>query len=359
MFNFQILKTHNKSRRGIVTTAHGKIQTPAFMPVGTYGSIKAMLPEQVSETGADIILSNTYHLMLRPGEELIAKMGGLHKFMNWDKPILTDSGGFQVMSLANLRKVEEKGVAFRSPFDGSSYFLTPEKATHIQYLLGSTITMAFDECLEFPASYERSKESMELSMRWAERSRNSFIKRSGYGQFGIMQGGVYDDLRQISAKQLVDMDFEGYAIGGLAVGEGQEIMFNTLDTATSYLPDHKPKYLMGVGKPDDIIGAVARGVDMFDCVLPTRSGRNGQAFTKQGAINIRNAKYKEDPAPIEEDCACYTCKNFSKSYIHHLVRVKEITGSILMTWHNLHYFHDLMYRTRTYIEKGKDFDFTA
>ena len=225
MFSLKILKTHNKSRLGIITTAHGQIRTPTFMPVGTYGAVKAILPEHVEKTGADIILSNTYHLMLRPGEELIAKMGGLHKFMNWSKPILTDSGGFQVMSLANLRKVEENGVTFRSPFDGSSYFLTPEKATDIQYLLGSTITMAFDECLEFPATYERSKESMELSMLWAERSRNSFIKREGYGQFGIMQGGVYDDLRQVSAKRLVDIDFEGYAIGGLAVGEGQEIMF--------------------------------------------------------------------------------------------------------------------------------------
>jgi queuine tRNA-ribosyltransferase len=357
-FSFKILNQHKNSRAGIINTAHGQIHTPAFMPVGTAAAVKAMLPEQIMQTGAEIILSNTYHLMLRPGERLIHNVGGLHKFMNWNKPILTDSGGFQVMSLAHLRKVNEEGVTFRSHIDGSSHLLTPERSTEIQHLLGSTITMIFDECTSFPTTYENARASMELSLRWAQRSRDAFIKRDGYAQFGIVQGSVFQDLRTESAEKLVDMDFEGYAIGGLAVGESQETMFEVLDYCTPALPQRKPRYLMGVGKPSDIIGAVRRGVDMFDCVIPTRSGRNGQAFTKQGAINIRNQKYKDDTGPLDENCKCYSCTNFSRSYIHHLVKSKEINGAILMTWHNLHYFQDLMQRIRNYINEGRDFDFT-
>jgi queuine tRNA-ribosyltransferase len=357
-FNFQLLSTHGKSRTGIIKTAHGAIHTPAFMPVGTAASVKAMLPEQVEQTGAEIILSNTYHLMLRPGEELIHKMGGLHKFMNWNKPILTDSGGFQVMSLSALRKVKEEGVTFRSHIDGSSHLLTPERATEIQHLLGSTISMIFDECIEFPTTYAKALTSMELSLRWAQRSRNAFQIREGYGQFGIVQGSAFKDLRILSAEKLIDMDFEGYAVGGLAVGEGQEVMFSVLDYCVDVLPQTKPRYLMGVGKPSDIIGAVARGIDMFDCVIPTRSGRNGQAFTRQGTVNIRNQKHKYDASPLDTNCACYSCINFTKSYIHHLVKSNEITGAILMTLHNLHYFQDLMKRIRQYINEGRDFDFT-
>jgi queuine tRNA-ribosyltransferase len=360
-FNFKILNRHNKSRTGVLNTAHGQIHTPVFMPVGTAATVKAMLPEQILATSAEVILANTYHLMLRPGQDLIHKVGGLHKFMSWNKPILTDSGGFQVMSLAGLRKVSEEGVSFRSHIDGSNHVLSPEYATQIQYLLGSTISMVFDECTEFPATYERAKSSMELSMRWAQRSRSAFNKRDGYGQFGIVQGGMYHDLRAESLRQLVNIDFEGYAIGGLAVGEPQEIMFkvldNLLDNCEQFVLEDKPCYLMGVGKPSDIIGAVARGVDMFDCVIPTRSGRNGQAFTKSGTINIRNNQYKDDTAPLEEDCACYSCAHFSRSYIHHLVKSREILASVLMTWHNLHYFQDLMKRIRTYINEGRDFDF--
>jgi queuine tRNA-ribosyltransferase len=357
LFDFRILNQHKKGRTGLVNTAHGQVHTPAFMPVGTIASVKGMLPEQILATKAQIILSNTYHLMLRPGQDVIQKAGGLHKFMNWDKPILTDSGGFQVMSLAGLRKVAEEGVSFRSHIDGSSHFLSPEKATQIQYALGSTISMVFDECTEFPASYQRAKDSMLLSMRWAERSRYAFIKRDGYGQFGIVQGGIYDDLRAESLRQLIDMDFEGYAIGGLAVGEPQETMFKVLDDCANLAPQNKPRYLMGVGKPSDIIGAVERGIDMFDCVIPTRSGRNGQAFTKQGTINIRNQQYKDDLRPLQEDCLCYSCQHFTRSYINHLVKSREILASVLMTWHNLHYFQDLMHRIRSYITKGRDFDF--
>ena len=356
-FDFKVLNRHKKSRTGVLNTAHGQLQTPAFMPVGTAATVKAMLPEQILATNAQIILANTYHLMLRPGQDLIEKAGGLHNFMGWNKPILTDSGGFQFMSLAGLRKVEEEGVSFRSHIDGSSHFLSPEKATQIQYMLGSTISMVFDECTEFPASYQRAKSSMELSMRWAQRSRNAFVKRAGYGQFGILQGGVHDDLRAESMRQLIDIDFEGYAIGGLAVGEPQEVMFNVLDNCAHLVPQQKPCYLMGVGKPSDIIGAVARGVDMFDCVIPTRSGRNGQAFTKDGTINICNQQYRDDFGPLQEDCLCYSCQNFTRSYIHHLVKSKEILASVLMTWHNLHYFQDLMSRIRSYINQGRDFDF--
>jgi len=358
-FKFHLKATHNKARTGLIETAHGSILTPAFMPVGTRGSVKAMFPESVKSTGSDIILGNTYHLMLKPGAERIAKLGGLHKFINWSGPILTDSGGFQVMSLSDLRKITEAGVEFRSHIDGSKHMLTPERSTEIQNLLGSTITMAFDECTPYPATFEQAKLSMELSSRWAERSRNAFVTRIGYTQFGIMQGGIYQELRQKSAQDLTKIDFEGYAIGGLAVGEGQDIMFSVLDYAPAFLPEEKPRYLMGVGKPSDIIGAVERGIDMFDCVIPTRSGRNGQAFTKYGAINIRNSKYADDNSPLEEDCPCPACVNYSKAYLHHTVRVGEIIGSMLMTWHNIQYFQDLMSRIRSYIEEGKDFDFCS
>jgi len=356
-FKFHITTKHNKARTGYIETAHGAIRTPAFMPVGTRASVKAMLPESVKSTGSDVILGNTYHLMLKPGAEIIESLGGLHKFMNWSGPILTDSGGFQVMSLSDLRKITEDGVEFKSHIDGSKHMLTPEKSTHLQHLFGSTITMAFDECTSYPASFEQAKFSMELTSRWAERSRNSFVKRTGYAQFGIIQGGVYEDLRKKSAMDLVKLDFEGYAIGGLAVGEGQKIMFSVLDFAPSLLPEEKPRYLMGVGKPSDIIGAVERGVDMFDCVIPTRSGRNGQAFTKNGTVNIRNSKYANDPSPLEQGCRCPACTNYSRAYLHHTVRVGEIIGSMLMTWHNIQYFQDLMSRIRTYITEGKDFDF--
>ncbi|KAJ6645032.1 Queuine tRNA-ribosyltransferase [Pseudolycoriella hygida] len=357
-----IAKAHDKykkARAGIINTRHGQIHTPAFMPVGTKGTVKAMLPESVQTTGADIILGNTYHLMLQPGAKRVFKLGGLHKFMNWSKPLLTDSGGFQVMSLSKLRKITEEGVIFNSHIDGSKFMLSPESSTEIQYLLGSTITMAFDECTPYPSTYEQAKSSMELTSRWAKRSRKAFYSRDGYGQFGIIQGSIYNDLRLKSALDLIELDFEGYAIGGLAVGEGQELMFKVLDYAPDLLPINKPRYLMGVGKPADIIGAVQRGIDMFDCVIPTRSGRNGQAFTKYGVVNIRNSKYKEDNTPLEEDCLCPACKNYTKAYLHYLVKVKEILGAMLMTWHNLMYFQKLMLRIREYIAQGKDFDFIS
>lgn len=345
-FSFELKNTDGKARLGVVQTAHGQIRTPAFMPVGTAASVKAMMPESVKATGADIILGNTYHLMLRPTAELIAKLGGLHKFMNWDKPILTDSGGFQVMSLSKIRKISDKGVEFRSHIDGSKHMLTPERSMEIQHLLGSDITMIFDECTPFPATFEQAKDSMELSLAWAERSKDAYIKREGYGLFAIVQGGIYEDLRKISSEKLQEIGFDGYAIGGLAVGEGQELMFSTLDHTTPNLPTDKPRYLMGVGKPQDIVGAVKRGVDMFDCVLPTRSGRNGQAFTRFGTINIRNSKYKDDNSPLDENCTCPACTNYSKAYLHHLVKAGEIQGAMLMTWHNLHYYQNLMQEIR-------------
>lgn len=340
MIGFELSKTVN--RIGAITTAHGDIHTPAFMPVGTAATVKAMLPESVASTGAEILLGNTYHLMLRPGAERIAKLGGLHQFMNWNKPILTDSGGFQVMSLAGLRKITEKGVTFQSHIDGSSHELTPERSMEIQHLLGSDITMIFDECTPYPATEDEAKRSMELSLRWAERSKKAYQPRPGYGLFGIVQGGMYPHLREQSTKALIEIGFDGYAIGGLAVGEGQEKMFEMLDSTVPLLPKDKPRYLMGVGKPSDIIGAVARGVDMFDCVLPTRSGRNGQAFTRAGAINIRNAQFAEDTSPLDNECACPACRDYTKAYLHHLVKSGEILGAMLMTWHNLQYYQDLV-----------------
>lgn len=347
---FNLKNQSCNGRRGELITAHGVIQTPCFMPVGTGATVKAMTVRDLKETNSQIILGNTYHLMLRPTAERIAMLGGLHKFMNWDGPILTDSGGFQVMSLSQLRKVSEEGVIFKSHIDGSSHNLTPERSIEIQHLLGSDITMCFDECIQYPATWKEVKQSMELSLRWAERSKKAYVERSGYGLFGIVQGGVYQDLRIESGSELGQMDFDGYAVGGLAVGEGQKIMFEVLNYTVPALPVNKPRYLMGVGKPSDILGAVAGGIDMFDCVIPTRSGRNGQAFVRGGTINIRNSRYRDDDTKLDPDCSCYTCTNHTRAYLHHLVRSGEILGSILMTQHNIHYYNDLMAAIRDDIE---------
>ncbi|MDA9816961.1 tRNA guanosine(34) transglycosylase Tgt, partial [Alphaproteobacteria bacterium] len=330
------------------------VDTPIFMPVGTAASVKAMHLRDVELSGAQIILSNTYHLMLRPGHENIKKMGGVRKFMGWKKPLLTDSGGFQIMSLGKLRKVEEEGVTFKSHLDGSKYFLSPKISTEIQNALDATITMQLDECIPYPASYEEAERAMKLSLNWALKSREAFEERSGYGQFGIVQGSIYPELRQQSAKDLIKLDFNGYAIGGLAVGEGQKLMFDTLDNTTVYMEDLKPRYLMGVGKPDDIIGAVKRGVDMFDCVLPTRSGRTGQAFTSKGQVNIKNSRHNLDIRPLDNSCSCYTCKNYTRAYLHHLFKAQEILGLMLLSWHNIHFYLDLMKNIRESI-KNKNF----
>ena len=341
-FSFELQATDGAARTGVIRTPRGEIRTPAFMPVGTAATVKAMLPGSVRETGADILLGNTYHLMLRPGAERVARLGGLHRFMNWDRPILTDSGGFQVMSLADLRKLTEEGVTFRSHVDGSKHELTPERSMEIQRLLGSDIVMAFDECPALPANETRVAESMRLSMRWAQRSRDSFGDRPGHALFGIQQGGVTHELREESAEALRAIGFDGYAIGGLAVGEGQKAMFGVLDYAPAMLPTDRPRYLMGVGKPSDIVGAVVRGVDMMDCVLPTRSGRTGQAWTRRGQVNLRNARHRDDPRPLDEGCDCPACRGYSRAYLHHVVRAGEIIGSMLLTWHNLRYYQDLM-----------------
>ncbi|WP_169545182.1 tRNA guanosine(34) transglycosylase Tgt [Sneathiella aquimaris] len=352
-FSFDIHARDGAARRGTLSTAHGDIRTPAFMPVGTVATVKGMTPEAVRETGADILLGNTYHLMLRPGSERVKKLGGLQKFMNWDRPILTDSGGFQVMSLNELRKLDENGVTFKSHIDGKRFELTPERSMEIQNDLNATITMAFDECTPFPADHKVAAESMRRSMRWAKRSREAFENRPGYGLFGIVQGSVYEDLRHESIEALTDIGFEGYAVGGLAVGEGQEAMFSTLEFTTPNMPQDKPRYLMGVGKPDDLVGGVMRGIDMFDCVLPTRSGRNAQAFTRFGTVNMRNARHQEDPRPLDEMCGCPACRNYSRAYLHHLFKAKEILGSVLLTWHNLHYYQDIMEEMRIAIEAGE------
>ena len=354
-FSFNLKAQDNKARRGEIKTAKGTIQTPAFMPVGTAGTVKALKTSAVEKSGAEIILGNVYHLMLRPSSELIEKMGGLHKFMNWNKPILTDSGGFQVMSLSQIRKISDEGVEFSSHIDGSKPFLTPERSIEIQHQLGSDITMIFDECVEYPATYDKAKKAMERSIDWALRSKNAFKKRDGYGIFGIVQGSTFKDLREISAQKLIEIDFNGYAIGGLAVGEGQKEMFEVLDYCVDFLPQDKPRYLMGVGKPSDIVGAVARGIDMFDCVIPTRSGRTGQAFVRDGVINIRNSKYRFDEKPLDEKCDCYACKNHSRAYLHHLVKSKEILGAMLLSEHNIFYYQDLMKDIREAIE-NKNFD---
>jgi queuine tRNA-ribosyltransferase len=358
-FQFEKLAQDGKARLGRISTPRGEIRTPAFMPVGTAATVKAMMPESVAQTGADILLGNTYHLMLRPTAERIDRLGGLHQFMNWSKPILTDSGGFQVMSLAGLRKLTEEGVKFKSHVDGSEHMLSPERSMEIQRLLGSDIVMCFDECPALPADRKRIAESMELSMRWAARSREAFGDRPGYALFGIQQGGLEQDLRGESAEALREIGFEGYAIGGLAVGEGQEAMFDVLDYAPDMLPEDKPRYLMGVGKPDDILGAVKRGVDMMDCVLPSRSGRTGQAFTRAGVVNIKNARHADDPRPLDEHCGCPACRNYSRAYLHHVFRAKEMISGMLLTWHNLHYYQDLMAGMRAAIEAGNFADFEA
>jgi queuine tRNA-ribosyltransferase len=358
-FGFALLARDGAARRGRIATAHGAVETPAFMPVGTAATVKAMTPEAVAETGAEIVLANTYHLMLRPGAERVARLGGLHRFMNWPKPILTDSGGYQVMSLAELRQIDEAGVAFRSHIDGSRHVLTPERSIEIQHALDADISMAFDECTPFPATEEEAASSMRRSMRWAERSRAAFRPRPGYALFGIVQGGVYPDLRAESAEALRAIGFEGYAVGGLAVGEGQEAMFRTLEATSPHLPQDRPRYLMGVGKPGDIVGAVARGIDMFDCVLPTRSGRTGQAFTRRGPVNIRNARHLDDPRPLDEACGCPACRGYSRAYLHHLWRAEEILGQVLLTWHNLRYYQGLMAGLRAAIEAGRLFEFAA
>lgn len=355
--SFKINATDGAARTGAVETTRGTIRTPAFMPVGTQGTVKAMLPESVMATGADIVLGNTYHLMLRPGAERVASFGGLHKFMNWSKPILTDSGGFQVMSLAGLRKITEEGVKFQSHIDGSKHWLTPERSMEIQRLLGSDIVMAFDECTPYPATHKVAKESMQLSMRWAKRSKEGFGTPERQALFGIVQGSVFEDLRQQSADALLEIGFDGYAIGGLAVGEGQEEMFATLDYTTPMLPNDKPRYLMGVGKPSDLVGAVARGVDMFDCVLPTRNARRHSAFTARGVVNFRNARHADDTRPLEEDCPCPACQNYSRAYLHHLVKAGELLAHMLITWHNLTYYQRLMADMRAAIAGGRFADF--
>ena len=356
-FSYSLSAVNEKARCGIISTPRGEIKTPAFMPVGTAATVKAMLPESVRSTGADILLGNTYHLMLRPTAERISELGGLHKFMNWERPILTDSGGFQVMSLAELRKLSEEGVTFKSHIDGSRHVLSPERSMEIQKMLGSDIVMCFDECPALPASYGKIAESMQLSMRWAQRSRDSFGDRPGYALFGIQQGGLEFDLRDESAKILKSIEFDGYAIGGLAVGEGQEAMFRVLDFAPDMLPADKPRYLMGVGKPSDIVGAVKRGIDMMDCVLPSRSGRTGQAFTHRGVVNIKNARHQNDPRPLDVSCQCPACKNYSRAYLHHVFKSQEIISSMLLTWHNLHYYQDLMEKIRKAILNQSFADF--
>ncbi|WBU57497.1 tRNA guanosine(34) transglycosylase Tgt [Paracoccus sediminicola] len=358
-FSFTLNATDGRARTGVIETPRGEIRTPAFMPVGTAATVKAMLPDSVRATGADILLGNTYHLMLRPGAERIERLGGLHRFMNWDRPILTDSGGFQVMSLADLRKLTEDGVTFASHVDGSRYVLSPETSMEIQRQLGSDIVMAFDECPALPATEARQAEAMRLSMRWAQRSRDAFGERPGHALFGIMQGGVLRHLREESAEALKAIGFDGYAIGGLAVGEGQEAMFGVLDYATDLLPQAQPRYLMGVGKPDDVVGAVQRGVDMMDCVLPSRSGRTGQAWTRRGQINIKNARHADDPRPLDEDCTCPACTGYSRAYLHHVFRAKEMISGMLLTWHNLHYYQDLMEGLRAAIAAGTLDDFVA
>ncbi|MEP3476126.1 MAG: tRNA guanosine(34) transglycosylase Tgt [Hyphomicrobiales bacterium] len=360
-FTYKVSATSGLARRGEISTPKGTIQTPAFMPVGTAATVKGMLPETVRETGADILLGNTYHLMLRPGAERVASLGGLHKFMNWDKPILTDSGGFQVMSLSKLRKITEEGVKFQSHIDGSSYNLTPERSMEIQALLGSDIQMAFDECTPFPATEKQAETSMELSMRWAKRSKDAFAKCSADGQaiFGIVQGGVYEHLRIRSAEALREIEFPGYAVGGLAVGEGQQAMFDTLDFTMPHLPNDKPRYLMGVGTPLDLVGAVERGVDMFDCVMPTRSGRHGQAFTFDGKVNLKNAQFKDDPDPLDELSSCSAMRDYSKAYLHHLVRSGELLASMLVSWANIHFYQELMAAMRLAIEEDRFAEFAA
>jgi queuine tRNA-ribosyltransferase len=345
--------TDGAARTGILHTAHGDVPTPVFMPVGTAGTVKAMTADAVRSTGSRIVLGNTYHLMLRPGAERVASLGGLHRMMDWPGPILTDSGGYQVMSLNTLRKLDQDGVTFRSHLDGSPHRLTPERSIEIQQLLDATITMAFDECTKFPATPDEARASMELSMRWAARSRTAFSAREGYGLFGIVQGSVFADLRARSCAALTDIGFEGYAVGGLAVGEGQEMMLATLDVTVPHLPADKPRYLMGVGTPDDILESVARGIDMFDCVIPTRAGRTARAYTRTGVFNLRNARFADDATPLDEGCSCPLCTRHVRAYLHHLFRAEEMLGPMLLTWHNIQYYQDLTRDLRVAIAAGR------
>ena len=342
MIVHRIMATDGAARTGVLHTAHGDVATPAFMPVGTAGTVKAMTAEAVRATGTDIVLGNTYHLMLRPGAERIAQLGGLHRFMDWPGPILTDSGGFQVMSLAKLRKLDAEGVTFQSHLDGATLRLTPAHSIEIQHLLDATITMVLDECTAFPATLDEARTSMQLSMRWARRSREAFQRRDGYGLFGIVQGSVYSKLRVESARALIDIGFDGYAVGGLAIGEGQATTFAVLDATVPHLPADTPRYLMGVGTPDDIVGAVQRGIDMFDCVIPTRAGRTARAYTSRGMFNLRNARFAGDAAPLDASCACPACTRHSRAYLHHLFKAEEMLGPMLLTWHNVRYYQDLM-----------------
>ena len=350
---FEVLAEDGAARRGRLHTAHGTVETPAFMPVGTAATVKAMTPAMLAATGAEMVLANTYHLMLRPGAERIARQGGLHRFMAWPGPILTDSGGYQVMSLAARRTLDEAGVTFASHLDGRRHLLTPERATEIQDLLDATITMVLDECTPWPIDAAAAAASMRRSMRWAERCRGAFRARAGYGLFGIVQGSVFADLRAESAATLVEIGFDGYAIGGLAVGEGRALMLETTALTAAALPAGRPRYLMGVGKPADLIGAALRGVDLFDCVLPTRSGRTGQAWTRGGALNLKNARHADDPRPLDPDCACPTCALHSRAYLHHLVKAGEILAAMLLTWHNLFYYQALMADLRAAIEQHR------
>lgn len=358
-FGFELQARDGAARRGRLITPRGEIRTPAFMPVGTAGAVKAMYPQQVRDCGADIVLGNTYHLMLRPGAEEVAALGGLHQFMRWPHPILTDSGGFQVMSLAKLRKMTEEGVTFQSHIDGSRHELTPERSIEIQGLLGSDIQMQLDECTPHPASHEEAKVSMELSLRWAERSKAAFGSKRHQALFGIVQGSVYEDLREASASALIAMDFPGFSIGGLAVGEGQAEMLRVLDAVLPVMPGHKPRYLMGVGTPDDLLKSVALGVDMFDCVMPTRSGRHGQTFTRFGKINLRNARHADDPRPLDPESSCPAARDYSRAYLHHLIRCGEYLGSMLLTWANIAYYQDLMAGARAAIEASSYADYCA
>ena len=345
--------TDGEARAGVLRTAHGDVETPIFMPVGTAGTVKAMTADAVRATGAGIVLANTYHLMLRPGADRVAAMGGLHRMMDWPGPILTDSGGFQVMSLSKLRKMDADGVTFQSHLDGSRHRLTPERSIEIQHKLDATISMVLDECTPFPATEAQTRESMELSLRWAARSQDTFVERPGYGLFGIVQGGVYSDLRQRSVDGLLKLGFVGYALGGLAVGEGQKMMFSVLDCTVPHLPRSRPRYLMGVGTPDDLLGAVARGIDMFDCVLPTRAGRTARAYTARGVLNLRNARFAADDSPLDPDCGCPGCAKHSRAYLHHLFRCEEMLGPMLLTWHNLFYYQFLMRGMRQAIVEGR------
>ncbi len=358
-FSFDLKNTDGEARRGQLSFDRGTVQTPAFMPVGTYGTVKSVTPEEIRSVGAEIILGNTFHLWLRPGTDIIKQHGDLHDFMNWSGPILTDSGGFQVFSLAKLRKIDESGVRFRSPIDGSEVFLSPEESMRIQTDLGSNIVMAFDECTPYPATRQQAAESMELSMRWAQRCKDSFESlQNPNALFGIVQGGMYEDLRKLSTEALVEIGFPGYAVGGLAVGEEKSLRDTVLEQTVPYLPAAAPRYLMGVGKPEDLISSVARGIDMFDCVLPTRNARNDYIYTARGDIRLRNARFRTDTSPIDADCSCYTCQNYSRAYLYHLSKCSEILGSRLNTIHNLHYYQQLMQDIRAAIEQERFVAFT-